>query len=134
MVKDFKRRGYRNFVANDPFKKPSELNQDDKFYGGVVSRSNLEKQEQGLHSYISSFPKEIEKMDKVKCPFLDLNTHAAEYTRENRGSKDDVVSWQLAKAGIKRNTKKREPVAVQTNSYTSLKEMFYNPDYEAELN
>lgn len=134
MVKDFKRRGYRNFVANDPFKKPSELNQDDKFYGGVVSRSNLEKQEQGLHSYISSFPKEIEKMDKVKCPFLDLNTHAAEYTRENRGSKDDVVSWQLAKAGIKRNTKKREPVAVQTNSYTSLKEMFYNPDYEPELN
>lgn len=134
MVKDFKRRGYRNFVANDPFKKPSELNQDDKFYGGVVSRSNLEKQEQGLHSYISAFPKEINDAD-IKCPFLDINTHAAEYTRENRGSKDDVVSWQLARAGTKRNTKRRDPADSKVSTSTfSIKEMFYNPDYEPELN
>ena len=134
MVKDFKRRGYRNFVANDPFKKPSELNQDDKFYGGVVSRSNLEKQEQGLHSYISAFPKKINDAD-IKCPFLDLNTHASEYTRENRGRKDDVVSWQLARAGIKRNNKRRDPADTKVSTSTfSIKEMFYNPDYEPELN
>ena len=135
IVKDFKRRGYRNFVANDPFKKPKELNQDDKYYGGVVSRSNLDKQEAKLHSYVSAFPKEFNE-NQIKCPFLDLNTHASEYTRENRGSKDDVVAWMLARAATTKPTKQKEDdkSKTQTNSYTSLKEMFYNPDYEPELN
>lgn len=133
VVKDFKRRGYRNFVANDPFKKKSELNHDDIFYGGVISRNNLEKQEAVLHSYVSAFPKEFNE-NQIQCPFIDLNTHTSEYTRENRGSKDDVVAWQLARATTKKEIKKREPAQPASTSTLSIKEMFYNPDYEPNYN
>ena len=132
LVKEFKRRGYRNFVATDPFKLKSELSYDDKFYGGVMSQGNINEQESGLLSYTSAFPESINE-NEIKCPFLDLNTHASEYTREKRGKLDDVVSWQLARATTRKPQKKREPQSQQSEYTQSIKALFYNQDYEPQM-
>lgn len=129
LLKDFKRRGYRNFALNNPFRKNSELGHDDKYYGGLMSQGTIDNQESGLLSYITPFPKDINE-NQIKCPFLDLNTHASEYTRENRTKKDDVVAWMLARAATKKEIKKREPEPTPTTQTTSIKELFYRPGYE----
>ena len=46
---------------------------------------------------LSILPEDIDE-NNIKCPFLELNEHATEYTRENRKSKDAIVAWQLSKA------------------------------------
>ena len=124
LVKDMCRRGYRNYIANDPFKLKKDLNNDDIHYGGVYSLNNIDKQEQRLHTYINmEFPEEIEE-DKIKSPFLELNEHASEYTRENRKFKDDVVAWQLARATTSQDITKKEPLIIQTASDIDINAMF----------
>ena len=97
-----------------------------------MSQGNLNEQESGLLSYTSSFPESINE-NEIKCPFLDLNTHASEYTREKRGKLDDVVSWQLARATTRKPQKKREPQSQQSEYTQSIKALFYNQDYEPQM-
>lgn len=128
IVKDFKRLGYRLYVATDPFKNKSELNDDDKTLGGIYNSgigNNIEKLDTILHTYVSTyFPEGIETT-KIKSPFLDLNVHATEYIKEkNRKFKDDVVAWQLAKALTSTDIRKREPIPAQTTNPIDLLALF----------
>lgn len=43
----------------------------------------------------------------IKSPFVELNEQVTSYTRENRGSKDIVVAWQLACIGVSRKAQKK---------------------------
>lgn len=124
LIKDIAKRGYRGYIASDPFKKKSELNADDVTLGGIYSLNNIDKQENKLDSYIKNFfPDQIEE-NKIKCPFLELNTHASEYTRQNRGSKDDVVAWQLALALTSKDPKKKEKPIAQNMQPQDLLDLF----------
>lgn len=124
-VKEMVKRGYRNYIANNPFKLKRELTPDELSHGGVyTSAANTDKQEQSLDSYIQkNFQDEIED-HKIKCPFLELNEHASEYTRETRKSKDDIVAWQLACALINVDPKKKEKPIAQNMQPQDLLDLF----------
>ena len=99
LIKELNKRELRYFLLNNPFKVPSELTPDERSMGGVyTSVINTDKQEEQLVTYFHKIlPEDIDE-NNIKCPFLELNEHATEYTRENRKSKDAIVAWQLSKA------------------------------------
>ena len=99
LIKELNKRELRYFLLNNPFKVSSELTPDERSMGGVyTSVINTDKQEEQLVTYFHKIlPEDIDE-NNIKCPFLELNEHATEYTRENRKSKDAIVAWQLSKA------------------------------------
>ena len=99
LIKELNKRELRYFLLNNPFKVSSELTPDERSMGGVyTSVINTDKQEEQLVTYFHKvLPEDIDE-NNIKCPFLELNEHATEYTRENRKSKDAIVAWQLSKA------------------------------------
>lgn len=129
ILKEFKRRGYRHFCMEDPLKNKSQLNYDDKFYGGIYTLNNVDKQESALISYIAKFPEDIVEND-IKCPFLELNEHASEYTRENRKSKDDIVAWQLARLATNSELAGRKTTVVEETSDYDILSLFDNQQFE----
>lgn len=120
-------RGYRQYLMVNPLKKKSDLKDDDRILGGIVtSTANTDKQEQILETYIkTSFPEDINE-DKIKCPFLELNENATEYTRANRSAKDPTVAWQLARIATNASVhKKQENPAEDINTtYERIIDLF----------
>lgn len=116
LVRAIVKRGYRNYVMNNPLKNKSELTPDEKAHGGIyTSVANVDKQEQALETYIQkNLPEEVDE-DNIKAPFPQLNDITESYTRENRKSKDGTVGWQLARIATR---KKKHPESVEAE-YTS---------------
>ena len=128
LVEKFYAKGLRQFVLNNPFKTRKELTPDEEKFGGMISSNSgnsINNQESALETYIhSNFSETIESPTSLKSPFLELNEQASSYTRENRGSKDVVVAWQLATAAVNRKIKKPEPLIIQTASDIDINAMF----------
>jgi len=118
----------RNYVLVNPIKNKKDLTPDEIKYGGMVSSNagnSIPEQESALETYIhANFHEEIESAEALKSPFLELNEQAASYTRENRGSKDIVVAWQLACIAAKRKTKKEEKPVVEISHITDIENLF----------
>jgi hypothetical protein len=121
LAKELKKRGYRKFVLDNPLKKKSELTPTEKELGGMYSTpSNIPTLEHALDTYIKTqFSEEINE-NNIKSPFSELNEHASEYTRDDRGSKDDVVAWQYAKLATSKEMKKKEPIIVENTNPVSI--------------
>lgn len=119
----------RNYVMTNPLKSKADLTPDERKYGGIISSNagnSIPEQESSLETYIHEhFHDEIESPDKLKSVFLELNEQASSYTRENRGSKDVVVAWQLAVIGSqRRNIKAKEMIEVETTNIIDIKSLF----------
>ncbi|WP_294202999.1 hypothetical protein [uncultured Chryseobacterium sp.] len=136
LVRTMYKRGYRNYVMNNPLKTKAELTPDEATFGGIyTSVANVDKQEQGLETYINeNFPEEINK-DNIKSPFTELNESTEAYTRENRKTKDSTVAWQLAFLATNKKVKKREPVSTLNSSEESIVSLFAytDDDFEKEI-
>lgn len=124
LVKELYKRDMRSYVLLNPFKRGAELTPDEKMFGGIyTSGSNTDKQEEQLVTYLHKVcPDDVDE-NMIKCPFLELNEHATEYTRENRKSKDDIVAWQLSKAATYGRKFVKERIVVQETSDTKLAEL-----------
>ena len=127
LIKELNKRDLRFFLLNNPFKKGLELTPDERSLGGIyTSGANTDKQEEQLVTYFHKvLPEDIDE-NNIKCPFIELNEHATDYTRENRKSKDAIVAWQLSKAATynPKFLQKQTTVDITVNSDIKLIDRF----------
>ena len=127
LVEKMYKMGLRQYVLTNPLKTKNNLSSEEEKYGGMYSSNSgnsIPEQEAYLETYIQeNFHDEIDHPENIKSPFLELNEQATSYTRENRGSKDIVVAWQLACIGVSRKAQKEKPI-IETTSYQEIAELF----------
>lgn len=108
------KRGYRQYVIENPFVEKAKLSTEEKKYGGTISSgTTVPLQETALESWIHENVSEDVDEDDIKIPYLEMNEELQIYNGENRKRCDTTVALQMAVAGLSVKKRRRKVVEVE---------------------